>query len=138
MIHHFLLIGGEHAQGGDVGAYGHESGVPEGEHSGEAVDDVEGNGEDAVHGHEVQDLDFIAVEGGGQEGEAGVFGHAAVGPPEEEKEQGYGKNGKGVVAGSGGSFCCGHQIFSFCFSPNRPVGFTRRTTTSRTKAKASR
>ena len=31
-----------------------------------------------------------------------------------------------------------HQIFSFSFSPNRPVGFTSRTTTSRMKAKASR
>ena len=40
--HHFLLGGGQHAQGRHIGADGHEPGVPQGKHAGEPVNQVEG------------------------------------------------------------------------------------------------
>ena len=137
--HHFLLIGREHADGGHVCADGHEAGVAQREHAGEAVDDVQRDGEDAVHRHEVQDLDLVAVQAapGAGQAEAEVAVHVAAGPPQEDEEQGEGAHGEQAVAHLS-ILDFRHQIFSFSFSPNRPVGFTSSTTTSRMKAKASR
>ena len=137
--HHFLLVGREHAEGGHIGADGHEAGVTQREHAGEAVDDVQGDGEDAVHRHEVQDLDLIAVQAAESAGqaEAEVAVHVAAGPPEEDEEQGESADSEQAVSHLI-VLDFRHQIFSFSFSPKRPVGFTSRTTTSRMKAKASR
>ena len=137
--HHFLLIRREDAERGHVCADGHEAGVAQREHTGEAVDDVQRYGEDAVHGHEVQDLDLIAVEAAPCTGqaEAEIAVHVAAGPPQEDEEKGDEAAGEQAIAELI-VLDIGHQIFSFSFSPNRPVGFTSRTTTSRMKAKASR
>ena len=137
--HHLLLVGREHAEGGNVCADGHEAGVAQREHAGEAVDDVQRYGEDAIHRHKVQDLDLVAVQAAPCAGqaEAEVAVHVAAGPPQEDEEQGESADSEQAVAHLS-ILDFRHQIFSFSFSPNRPVGFTSRTTTSRMKAKASR
>ena len=117
--HHFLLGGGEHAQGGNVGPDSHEPGVPEREHPGEAVDKVQGQREDGVYGDKVEDLDFVAVEVG-------------FGPDEEQGQQADDKQVEQQIAHGG------LHIFSSERCPKRPVGLTRSTSTSTTKANASR
>ena len=117
--HHFLLGGGEHAQGGNVGPDGHEPGVPEREHPGEAVDEVQGQREDGVHGDEIEYLDLVAVEVG-------------LRPDEEQGQQADGGEVEQQVAHGG------LHIFSSERWPKRPVGLTRSTSTSTTKANASR
>ena len=93
--------------------------MPEREHPGEAVDEVQGQREDGVHGDEIEDLDLVAVEVG-------------LRPDKEQGQQADGGEIEQQVAHGG------LHIFSSERCPKRPVGLTRSTSTSTTKANASR
>ncbi len=123
---HIFLGRGEDAERADVGPDGHEARVSQREHAGKAVDEIQGNGQNGVDGHEVQELGLVAVE-------------ILFGQPEtaEEEEDGQG-GGKAVAQAVAGILLRGHQILSSSFSPMSPVGLKSNMAMRRTKAKASR
>ncbi len=117
--HHFFLRRRQDAEGGDVGADSHEPGMAQREHAREAVDEIQGQRENGVDRDEIEDLHLVAVQ-------------MRFGPLQEERENGDGHHVEDRVADGR------LHILSSARSPKSPVGLTRSTSTSTTKAKASR